>query len=78
MKKKIYDPDMPVGKLTRVKDDLPSPEDLAKAIRPIRITIVLSKSSVDFFKKNALKYHTKYQRMMRQVLDSYVAHQAAG
>ncbi len=76
MNKKVHDPNMPVGKLTRVVDDLPPPSELAKPLQGVRITIIVSKSSVEYFKTNARKYHTKYQRMMREVLDSYVSRQA--
>ena len=71
MKNKHQDPDMPIGKLTRMKDDLPSPAELAKSMQLVRVTIVLSKPSIDFFKKQAQQHHTKYQRMMREILDQY-------
>ena len=70
---KKQDPDMPIEPLKQVKDDLPSPSELAKSMEAVRITIMLSKSSVDYFKKSARKHHSKYQRMMRQVLDNYVS-----
>ena len=75
--KKQHDPNMPIGKLTRVEDTLPSPRELARSIEGVRITIVLNKSSVEYFKKQARQHHMKYQRMMRQVLDRYVAHQVS-
>lgn len=75
MKKKYIDYDMPIGKVTRVVDTLPSPAELAKSMQLVRVTIVLSKPSVDFFKRTANRHHTKYQRMMRQVLDRYAAQQ---
>ena len=37
----------------------------------VKVTISLSKKSIDFFKAEAAKYHTQYQRMIRQLLDSY-------
>jgi hypothetical protein len=37
----------------------------------------LSETSVDFFKKEARKHHTKYQRMIRALLDRYTFHHAA-
>ena len=78
MKKKYDDPDMPIGKIRHVKDDLPSPAELAKSMQMVRVTIILSKPSVDFFKRQANKYHTKYQRMMREALDQYATrHQLA-
>jgi hypothetical protein len=32
----------------------------------------LSKKSVEFFKSQAAKHHTQYQRMIRRLLDAYV------
>ena len=71
MKKKIKDPDMPVGKLTRNKDFLPPPTGLAKAEETQKITIALKKSSIEFFKREAGRHHTKYQRMIRDLVDRY-------
>jgi hypothetical protein len=31
----------------------------------VKITISLSKTSIDFFKKEAKKYNTQYQKMIR-------------
>ena len=73
MKKKIYDPDMPIGKLTRIKDFLPPPEKLVFPERTIKVTISLSKSSVDFFKGIAKEHDIKYQKMIRELLDRYTA-----
>jgi len=42
----------------------------------VKVTLVLSKKSVDFFKAEASKHHTQYQRMIRRLLDSYVDTQA--
>ena len=73
---KNYDSDMPIGKIRRVKDFLPPPEVLF-ADEKIRITVYLSKSSVNYFKKQAQKHRTKYQRVIRELLDSYVMQHAA-
>ena len=62
---------MPLGALTRVKDFLPSPEQLARHEKRVKVTISLSKTSIDFFKKEARQYNTKYQRMIKNLLDSY-------
>ncbi len=71
-RKKIdIDEDMPLGRLTRVKDFLPSPKDLVIPDENVKITISIKKSSVDFFKHEAGTYHTKYQKMIREVLDRY-------
>ena len=71
MKKKLRNQDMPVGKLTRVKDFLPPPTELAKAEETQKITIALKKSSIEFFKREANRHHKKYQRMIRDLVDRY-------
>jgi predicted DNA binding CopG/RHH family protein len=71
MKRKTEDSNMPVGKLIRVRDFLPSPEELVTGEKTVKITIALNKKSVDFFKHKAGQYHTKYQKMIRELLDKY-------
>ena len=71
MKKRKIDPDMPIGKLTRVKDFLPPPEELVFPEETIKVTISLSRLSVEFFKQQAKKQHVKYQQMIRELLDRY-------
>jgi hypothetical protein len=38
----------------------------------VKVTLSLSKRSVDFFKGQAKKYRTPYQAMIRRLLDHYV------
>ena len=71
MKRRTMDQDKPIGKLTRVKDFLPPPSELVLPEETIKVTIALKKSSVDFFKKAAERNHTKYQRMIRELVDRY-------
>jgi predicted DNA binding CopG/RHH family protein len=73
MKKKIRYTDEPLGDVKIIDDFLPSPEELVFNEEQIKITIGLSKNSVDFFKKQAKKNHTQYQKMIRRLLDLYVA-----
>ena len=73
MRKKIRYTDEPLGNLRVVKDFLPPPEELAFTEENVKVTISLSKVSVDFFKKEAETYHTQYQKMIRRLLDLYVA-----
>ena len=73
MKSKIKYTDEPMGKVKVIADFLPSPEDLALKDETVKITISLSKTSVDFFKKEAKKYNTQYQKMIRRLLDEYAA-----
>jgi len=55
-----------------VQDFLPPPEELAFREEGVKVTIALSKKSVDFFKSEASKHHTQYQRMIRRLIDTYV------
>lgn len=71
MKRKIKYTDEPLGKLRLVKDFLPPPEELAFREEGVKVTMVLSKSSVDFFKRAAEKYHAPYQQMIRKLIDVY-------
>ena len=76
MKGKIQYTDEPIGKVKFVEDFLPSPKELVLKDETIKVTISLSKASVDFFKKEAKKYNTQYQKMIRRLLDEYAAHQS--
>ncbi len=67
--------DEPLGKIKIVKDFLPAPEDLVFKDDPIKITLSLSKSSVSFFKDQAKRHRTQYQKMIRRLLDFYVSNQ---
>ena len=75
MKRNIKYSDEPIKKVRVVPDFLPSPEELALKDETVKVTIALSKTSVDFFKKEAKKYNTQYQKMIRRLLDEYTAHQ---
>ncbi|MBF0557374.1 MAG: CopG family transcriptional regulator [Nitrospirae bacterium] len=71
MKTKIKYTEEPMGELRVIKDILPSPEQLALKEENIKITISMKKSSIDFFKKQAKKQHTSYQKMIRRLIDWY-------
>ena len=73
MKQKITYTDGPIGDVKVVRDTLPPPSELAFREEQIKVTIGLSKSSIEFFKKEAKQHHTQYQRMIRSLLDLYVA-----
>ncbi|KAA0219422.1 MAG: hypothetical protein DWB43_07050 [Lautropia sp.] len=72
MSGKIRYSDEPIGDPKVIRDFLPSPEDLAFREEDVKITITLSKRSVDFFKDKAAESDTQYQRMIRRLLDAYV------
>ena len=76
MKNKIKYTEEPMGKLRIVKDFLPPPDQLVLKEENIKVTISLNKSSVEFFKKEAEKHHTSYQKMIRRLIDWYaIKHQ---
>ncbi len=73
MKEEIRYSDEPI-EFKVVDDFLPPPEKLALKEENIKVTITLSRESVNFFKKAARKFHYPYQKMIRKVLDYYVTH----
>jgi len=75
MSKPIQYSNEPLGDLKVVPDFLPSPEELALKQKNTKVTISLSSESVAYFKETAKKHHMQYQKMIRQLLDEYVAHQ---
>ena len=75
---KIKYTDEPLGKTQVGTDFLPSPTELAFREEGVKVTLALSKKSIEFFKSEATKHHTQYQRMIRRLLDAYVDTQALG
>jgi len=71
MKSKITYTDEPIGKVRVVKDFLPSPDQLAFKEEKVKVTISLSRTSLDFFKDQADLHKTAYQKMIRNLLDAY-------
>jgi hypothetical protein len=66
--------DEPLGRLEVVRDLLPPPDELAFREEGVKVTIALSRRSVEFFKRQAEKHGTQYQRMIRELLDVYAVH----
>ena len=73
MKSKIKYTDEPMGDLKVVKDFLPPPDQLVLKEDRVKVTISLSKGSVEFFKKEAKKQRTSYQKMIRRIIDVYTS-----
>ena len=71
MNKKTKNNNEPVGKLTKVKDFLPPPSELVAKEDNARITLALSRESIEFFKHEAKENNVPYQRMIRAALDEY-------
>jgi hypothetical protein len=74
MSENIRYTDEPLGRLKVVPDFLPRPEDLVFREEGVKVTIALSKRSVEFFKNEARRHNTQYQRMIRRLLDAYAEH----
>ena len=74
MSERIRYTNEPLGDLEVVPDFLPSPGDLVFRDEGVKVTIALSKRSVEFFKSEAQKHNTQYQRMIRRLLDAYAEH----
>lgn len=77
MTAKIKYTNEPLGEPRIVSDFLPPPEQLAFREEGVKVTLALSKKSVEFFKTEAAKHHTQYQRMIRRLVDAYVEGHAA-
>lgn len=73
MTSKINYTNEPMGKVRVVKDFLPTPDQLAFKEEKVKVTISLSRTSLDFFKAHASRHHTAYQKMIRNLLDAYAA-----
>lgn len=77
MSKRTTDPDFPRGELTRIKDAFPPPHALVMPEETTKVTLLLSTASVRFFKRQAARQGTKYQRMIRTLVDRYATHYSA-
>ncbi len=71
MSRKIKYTDEAIGEPEVIPDFLPPPDQLVFNEDTVKVTIALSRSSVDFFKEEARKHHTQYQKMIRRLLDVY-------
>jgi len=74
MKTKTKYTEEPMGELKIVKDFLPPPDQLVLREDNVKVTISLKGSSIIFFKEQAKKQKTSYQKMIREVVDWYASH----
>ena len=74
MKKKIKYSGEKIGEVEVVKDFLPKPEELVFKENTVKVTLNLSKSSIEFFKGIAHKHGSQYQKVIRTLLDNYTSH----
>jgi len=66
------------GEIRRMRiigDFLPPPADLVPPEENVKVTLSLSRRSLDFFKREAKKRRVPYQRMIRVLVDSYAERQ---
>jgi len=73
MKKNIKYSNEKIGKVEIVKDFLPKPEELVFKEDTVKVTLNLSKSSIDFFKEIAQRHGSQYQKVIRNLLDKYTS-----
>jgi hypothetical protein len=77
MSKAIKYTNEPIGRVRVLPDFLPPPEELVFREEAVKVTIALSKRSVEFFKAEARRHDTQYQKMIRRLLDRYADRYAA-
>lgn len=65
-----------IGRVRVVEDFLPAPDALVLREENVKVTLSLSKRSVDFFKHAAKARRVPYQRMIRALVDAYAEKQA--
>lgn len=62
-----------IGKVRVIEDFLPPPSELVLRDDNVKVTLSLSRRSVEFFKREADKARVPYQRMIRALVDAYAA-----
>jgi hypothetical protein len=67
-----------IGRIRVIDDFLPPPADLVPREDNVKVTLSLSRRSLDFFKREAKKRRVPYQRMIRALVDTYADKQAGG
>lgn len=64
-----------IGNVRVIEDFLPSPDALVTREENVKVTLSLSRRSVDFFKRTAKQRRVPYQRMIRALVDAYAEKQ---
>jgi hypothetical protein len=64
-----------IGRLRVVENFLPPPEALVLREENVKVTLSLSRRSVDFFKRAAKSRRVPYPRMIRALVDAYAERQ---
>jgi len=58
-----------IGSERVIPDLLPRPEELVLREEAVKVTIAVSKRSVEFFKAEARRHDTQHQKMIRRLLE---------
>jgi hypothetical protein len=64
-----------IGRVRVIDDFLPPPGSLVPREQNVKVTLSLSRRSLDFFKREAKKRRVPYQRMIRSLVDMYAERQ---
>lgn len=64
-----------IGRARVVEDFLPPPEALVAREDNVKVTLSLSRRSIDYFKRAAKSRRVPYQRMIRALVDTYAERQ---
>jgi len=64
-----------IGRIRIVDDFLPPPHELVAREDNVKVTLSLSRRSVEFFKRAAKQRNVPYQRMIRALVDVYAERQ---
>ena len=64
-----------IGRVKVIEDLLPSPGALVAREDNVKVTLGLSRRSVEFFKQAAKARRVPYQRMIRALVDAYAEKQ---
>jgi predicted DNA binding CopG/RHH family protein len=60
-----------IGRVKVIDDFLPSPDALVAREDNVKVTLGLSRRSVEYFKRAAKTRRVPYQRMIRALVDAY-------
>jgi predicted DNA binding CopG/RHH family protein len=60
-----------MGAVKIMKDFLPAPSELVLKDDNVKVTLSLSRRSIEFFKREAKRQHVPYQKMIRALVDGY-------
>lgn len=66
---------VPNSNIKSITEFLPSPEELIQKEETEKTTLLLDKSTLDFFRGEAFRLGVSYQKMIRNLLKLYVAYQ---